>query len=139
MGNVHPEVYPMCSMHTVVYPRCSMHTVVYPGWYSPGYIPRVVYSPGYIPRVVYIPGEVYPRWCIYQERYTLGGIARVPWWCIARYHGGYMPGIPWWVYIPGYTMVGIPPWVHRCTYHGVPRCCCRTRECSYAALTRAVA
>jgi len=45
-----------------------------------------------------------------------------------------MPGIHSWVY-----MVGIHSWVHLGTRYGVPRCCCGTRECSLAALTREVA
>jgi len=43
------------------------------------------------------------------------------------------------VYIPG-IHTPYTPWVHHSrTRPGVPHCCCRTRECSLAALTREVA
>jgi len=41
--------------------------------------------------------------------------------------------------LPGEIHPIIPSWVHLQARPGVPHCCCRTREGSLAALTRAVA
>jgi len=81
----------------------------------------VVYAPVLHP-VVYAPvlhPEVYPRCTAYTLRYTLG-----------VYTGLYLPTMPPYVYIQGYTsllclpvcirvyMPGMPPWVCKGVYAG---------------------